>query len=132
MQEITVTRRMDNPDSAQALDAALRTALGSNYGGFIHHNDTFRLLFEEYPDDSAEKTARELIQNFDMTTRTEAQLQAAADSAQRAAFKESAASKIEALQTEAAELGKSKDANEVIPVLIDHIAELTELVKQLL
>lgn len=132
MPEMTVTRFMDDPDSAPALDAALRAALGANYNGFVHHKDTFRLLFETGPDKDTENTARQLVLNFDMNTRTPEQLKAVENSAKRAAFKEDAASKVEALQAEAAELGKTREANDVIPVLINHIAELTDLVKQLL
>lgn len=132
MTELILDRALPN-DALEALHFTLVTAIGADkFNGVIGRKGEISLSFSAKASPDEINTALQLARNFDITTKTPEQEARAAKEAARTEFKETADDAIAGLRDDVDKLGQGMSADDVIPTLVEHVAKLTELVKQLL
>lgn len=131
-QTVIIKRAIDNVDSIEPLDAALRAALGAKCFGLGYHDETVTVYLSDDAKSDEQNTAVQLVQTFDLSIRTPEQVKRAEAAAEIADFKAQAETVASDLQDAAADIGKGKTTEEVLTSLTDQVARLTTLMAKVL
>lgn len=70
MAYLHMNRPLPDPEAADALHAALKTALGSTFAGIVTEDDGIRLIFEDAPTAEQANIAQQVILKHDFSERT--------------------------------------------------------------